>query len=157
MAVATAEVTSIEAALTDARRSIGEAEAERQRLAAEGPPAHRKKDLLDKVGGRVVLEGGGGLGDAETRCDRDGQGRAEFAHRSWACQGPLCFLPQHCCCPVAHHNSAAPLKQVNKEAEHRERLQELQQRVAAGQERIISGERAIDDLPACLHDCLIPD
>lgn len=48
--VASSEVASIEAALGDARRSVAEAEAERQRLAAEGPAAHRKKDLLDKVG-----------------------------------------------------------------------------------------------------------
>lgn len=49
LAIAAAEVATIEAALADARRGVGEAEAERQRLAAEGPPVHRKKDLLDKV------------------------------------------------------------------------------------------------------------
>ncbi len=49
--VASSEVATIEAALGDARHSVAEADAERQRLAAEGPAAYRKKDLLDKVGG----------------------------------------------------------------------------------------------------------
>lgn len=49
--LASAEVASIEGALGDARRGVADAEAERQRLVAEGPVAHRKKDLLDKVGG----------------------------------------------------------------------------------------------------------
>lgn len=48
--VAGNEVASIEAALSAARAGVAEAEAERQRLTAEGPAAHRKKDLLDKVG-----------------------------------------------------------------------------------------------------------
>ena len=48
--LASAEVASIEGALGDARRSVADAEAERQRLVAEGPAVHRKKDLLDKVG-----------------------------------------------------------------------------------------------------------
>jgi hypothetical protein len=47
--MAAAEVASIEAALGDARCCVAEAEAERQRLATEGPASHRKKDLLDKV------------------------------------------------------------------------------------------------------------
>ena len=42
--------------------------------------------------------------------------------------------------PSASPPPSTPTPQVNKEAEHRERLQELQQRVAAGQERIFSGE-----------------
>ena len=50
LGLAAAEVASIEAALADARRSVAEAEAERQRLVAEGPAPHRKKDVLDKVG-----------------------------------------------------------------------------------------------------------
>lgn len=50
LALEESEVASIEGALGDARRGVAEAEAERQRLAAEGPPAHRKRDLLDKVG-----------------------------------------------------------------------------------------------------------
>ena len=53
--MAAAEGASIEAALGDARRGVAEAEAERQRLAAEGPASHRKKDLLDKVGGLCGL------------------------------------------------------------------------------------------------------
>ena len=51
MAIAAAEVASIDQALGDARNGVAEAEAERQRLAAEGPPAHRRKDLLDKARG----------------------------------------------------------------------------------------------------------
>lgn len=51
LGLAAAEVASIEAALGDARRALGDAEAERARLAAEGPAAHRKKDLLDKARG----------------------------------------------------------------------------------------------------------
>ena len=44
-----AEVATIDAALGDVRHSVSEAEAERQRLAAEGPAVHRRKDLLDKA------------------------------------------------------------------------------------------------------------
>ncbi|PRW56682.1 hypothetical protein C2E21_4574 [Chlorella sorokiniana] len=91
--VASTEVASIEAALGDARRGVAEAEAERQCLAAEGPAAHRKKDLLDKV---------------------------------------------------------------NKEAEHRQRLQELQQRVATGQERIFTEEGFLADARK-RHDSLAAD
>ncbi len=49
--LAAAEVAAIQGAITDARRGVSEAEAERQRLMAEGPAAHRRKDLLDKVRG----------------------------------------------------------------------------------------------------------
>ncbi|EFN58214.1 hypothetical protein CHLNCDRAFT_50618 [Chlorella variabilis] len=94
--LAAAEVAAIDGALGDARHGVAEAEAERQRLSAEGPPAHRRKDLLDRV---------------------------------------------------------------NKEAEHRERLQELQQRIAAGQERIGRSELAAflerrSQLDAACHDVL---
>ena len=44
------------------------------------------------------------------------------------------------------------LPQVNKEAEHRERLQELQQRITAAQERIFSGGCLLL-LPARLRNC----
>ncbi|KAL4443541.1 hypothetical protein ABPG75_011278 [Micractinium tetrahymenae] len=93
LGLAAAEVASIEAALGDARRALGDAEGERARLAAEGPAAHRRKDLLDKV---------------------------------------------------------------NKEAEHRERLQELQQRIAQGHERILSEEGFLADARK-RHDDLAAD
>jgi hypothetical protein len=47
--LAAAEVATIETALGEARRSVAEAETERQRAAVQGPAAHRRKDLLDKA------------------------------------------------------------------------------------------------------------
>ena len=41
--------------------------------------------------------------------------------------------------PASIYTNFCPPPQVNKEAEHRERLQELQQRIVSAQERIFSG------------------
>lgn len=71
------ELQTVDAALAAARQDLADAEAELARTQAEGPPLHRKRDLLDRV---------------------------------------------------------------NKEAEHRERLRELQQHIAACKDRIASEE-----------------
>lgn len=91
-----------------------------------------------------------GMMPAWTAVNMWGQ-RTAFGQPSLVAEGPPCPPSLGPAVPVWHSQRLSALQthsrppltrsaQVNKEAEHRERLQELQQRIAQGHERILSGE-----------------